>query len=93
MPDYRDHRHPKMWSWEILARLKEGKIREFTSLQVALLCHITTTEACVRLNTLKRYQLVRKLDVTVRPAVWEITPWGDLYIQKKRFSRPLRWTK
>ena len=83
MPDYRDHRHPRMWSWEILARLKEMKIQEFTSKEVAELFHIDTTEACVRLNTLKRCQLIRRLDEKVRPVVWEITPWGYKYIENK----------
>lgn len=80
---YKDYPDPKLYSYEILIKVKELNIPQFTSSEVADMFGICRAEACTRINVLKRYNLIKRVDPDVYPAVYEMTKWGHKYIDKK----------
>ena len=89
MPIQRDYRKmknpPRMYSYEILGKLlqQRGEDPHFTARDVSDMFKIPIAEACTRINILKRYNCVKPITPSIYPAVYEITPWGKKYIQKK----------
>jgi Fic family protein len=82
--DYRDYRKPRLWSYEILIRFIELEKPYFTSRDISKLFGLSHAEACTRINTLKRYHLIKRVEPKTWPVTYEISNWGLKYANFKR---------
>lgn len=81
--DYRSHKNPKLWSYEILVRfIKTGKL-SFTSNDVVKEFNICPAEACTRINVLRKYNCIKPVKPRKYPAEYQITNWGYKYASEK----------
>jgi len=79
--DYRKYPNPKMWSTEILFKLKEMKMHEFTSKEISDLFQVNLQEACTRISLLKKWNCIKEIKSKLIPRVYKITAWGHKYIE------------
>ncbi len=80
--DYRDYPNPRMFSWEIIVKMKNQGKQEFTAREVADAMGLSIAEACTRLAVLTRYECLKRNSM-VYPYLYSITEWGNRYTDRK----------
>ena len=74
--DYRDMKNPRLTMSQVLSYvISMGQGSGFTSKDIAKKYKFSLAEAGTRLNTLRRYGLIRRISKK-RPFLYEVTKWG-----------------